>query len=306
SHLIFQSVFDAALPAAPHGKCSLRSDPCPDGTMIESDTGRPLSSWSRGEASQLSLLRSENGSDVGNLLSRRIKSHADPTLAAKSNNIGALRTCYPQEGGVPGRGGSGPLHYAALHGSTDCARWLIGSGCSPNERNANGATPMHFAGGEGEILMAFGDLVYAPLIEMARDGDAQGVRGWMVENGGPGGMGVDGPEGWSGATALCHAASGGSLEVCRMLVEGGADVGRPREPRANAMHYATFKMHKGVFGYLKGVRGGREAKGRRGESQLWGSMGAVDCGELARWNVKEAERFVKACEDQGDEVEADT
>jgi hypothetical protein len=55
-------------------------------------------------------------------------------------------------------------------------------------------------------------------------------------------------------------------------------------------------MHKGVFNYLMGLEGGKEAKSRRGESQLWGSMGAVDCGELARWNVKEAERFVEICE----------
>ena len=287
------------------------------------------------------------------MLVRRIKAHSSPPLAAKSNNVGALRSVWSKgegsESNNAGRGGSGALHYAVLYRCKEAVKWLLEEGADPNEVNEDGATPLHFAikdkegkgirdmlikaggdlsvkgksamwegekdvdeaimcqrgkGGMGNTrlkligsLMAFGDLIYAPLISMARDGDVEGVLRWLDENEGEGGMDVDGPEGWEGSTALCHAASGGSLEVCRILVErGGANVGLPREPRANALHYSVFKMHKGVFNYLMGLEGGKEAKSRRGESQLWGSMGAVDCGELARWNVKEAERLVELCE----------
>ena len=206
-----------------------------------------------------------------------------------------------EEGG--GEGGREIFYVLKERGGTVDIRGR--SGLWEGEKDVGGAREeQRVKGGMGSTrlkligsLIAFGDLLYSPLITSSRDGDVQGVKKWIAENATPESdgsvlCGVDGPEDWEGSTALCHAASGGSLEVVKILVEAGADLSSPREPRANALHYSCFKMHKGVFSYLLSLPGGKEAARRRGESQLWGSMGAVTAGELAEWNAREAERFV--------------
>ena len=55
---------------------------------------------------------------------------------------------------------------------------------------------------------------------------------------------TDGPSGYSGTTALAHAASGGSSECVRLLLAARADVRLPHPPRANALHYAAFKVSR--------------------------------------------------------------
>ena len=147
---------------------------------------------------------------------------------------------------------------------------------------------------------AFGDAVYSQLIEAARGGDLEGCIRWFKENdvGVEGGIGVDGPEGYRGSTALAHAASGGSCEVVSLLLQKGADARLPSAPQANALHYAAFKMHKRVYGVLRSSPGGDAAAAARGESQLWGSLGCVTPRELGVFVAREAKEFAESmCDD---------
>ena len=344
--------------------------PAPNGSLalLQSQTGKSLSQWVAQEDKQLNLLRSECGSDFGNVLSQRILAHSDLPVAAKQNNVSALRSFVSRNPSVPvdsqlRRGLSGALHYAALHGSVESLSFLLSSGADPNLRNEHGCTPLHFVGYSPDVsvhsvlreclsaagartdvvgrsalwggspktideldvesipaplppprlrnvgsLLAFGDVLYSTLIDAARVGDAAGVRRWLSLNGGGGGGGslsscvvVDGPSGHNGNTALSHAASGGSAECVLLLLEAGADVSLPSPPRANALHYCAFKLHKQCADLLIS-RGGeqrvRKALGSRGESALWASLGACKPHELARYVAHQASIF-------GDELEAE-
>jgi ankyrin repeat protein len=320
--------------------------PAPDGdpSLLLAETGRSLPSWQSSEEKQLSLLRSECGSDFGNLLAQRILAHDRLPVAAKLNNLGALRAWRTLNPGMHldgerMRGGSTSLHYAVLYRNPAAAKWLVENGSSPDLPNDNGATPRHFlatvpakergqieealgdppaaqAGGRSALwgsrtispeeaiplsrtklrqvgsLLAFGDVVYSQLIECARDGDVDGVRGWIAENGEA--MGVDGPDGYAGTTALAHAASGGSAECVSLLLESGADVSLPKSPRSNALHYAAFKLHNRCADVL--VAGGGEERVKRalesrGESALWASLGGMRPNELALYVSVEAKAF---------------
>ncbi|GMI01830.1 hypothetical protein TrST_g10430 [Triparma strigata] len=342
SLLIFSTVFEVLT------ECTVTGEAAPDGENLERDTGISQEVWLEQEEKQLALLRSENGSNVGNLLSQRIKAHGNIALAAKHENMGALRSWRELNGGdgadIDGqsmRGGAGALHYAVLYGMEEAVKWLVEAGADVNKRNDWGATPLHFLstvqgeekrkrialllakggpnssikgrsalwGGEekeaGEVkgrglgyqklallgsLLAFGDVIYSQLIEAAREGDLDTVRGWIKDN--PE-MSVDGPEGYAGTTALAHAASGGSAEVVTLLLERGADVRLPKSPKSNSFHYAAFKMHRNCFRILKTAKGSEEALQSRGESELWGSLGCVSVKELALFVAKEAEEFAK-------------
>ena len=66
SLLIFSSVFPPTMSIAPAA--------CPNGARLLEDTAAPLEQWEAQEAKQLALLRSENGSEVGNLLARCVRS----------------------------------------------------------------------------------------------------------------------------------------------------------------------------------------------------------------------------------------
>ena len=117
-------------------------------------------------------------------------------------------------------------------------------------------------------LLAFGEVEYAPLIEAAREGDEHAVQAWLDAH--PSAH-PDGPSGYAGTTALAHAASGGSAECVRLLIAAGADVRMPRPPRANALHYAAFKMHRHVAAVLAAAPHATEALSARGNSALWSS-----------------------------------
>lgn len=117
-----------------------------------------------------------------------LRAHERLTVAARFNNVGAAREWLElHRGEAPagagelaryvearvGRGGAGPLHYAALFGAPDVAAWLlndVGVGHSP--LTALGATPLHFAAVAGpgaevgaakvaQLLMAKGALPQA-------------------------------------------------------------------------------------------------------------------------------------------------
>ena len=132
-------------------------------------------------------------------------------------------------------------------------------------------------------LLAFGEVEYAPLVEAAREGDEDAVREWLARH--TPHMSPDGPPGYTGTTALAHAASGGSSECVRLLLDAGADVRLPRPPRANALHYAAFKLHRQCAAVLRGAPHADEALRAHGNSALWASLGAQTPEELARFNA---------------------
>ena len=223
--------------------------------------------------------------------------------------------------------------------AAEAARWLLAHGASPNLRNANGATPLHFAhavehapthdaivallrdGGADAAIsgrsslwagkqtaarllgepppagergaaanadasgattlprplsfnelsrlgseIAFDNAAYAPLVLAARHGDADAVRAWCACHAAA--MDVDGPPGRRGTSALAHAASGGSLACLRILLDAGALVEHGGAGGANALHYATFKMHRACAERLLAAPGARAALAARGTSAL--------------------------------------
>ena len=168
--------------------------PCSNGTELLQDTSVSLEQWESQEAKQLALLRSENGSEVGNLLARRIAAHSSPALAAKQGNLGALRTS-----GVAGtrRGGSSALHYAVLYSQPSACEYLLLNGADPNcelqkdallmhhssaltilnatlvaVRNDWGCTPLHFLGAVAKGPKR--DAIKASLESAGARGDVRG------------------------------------------------------------------------------------------------------------------------------------
>ena len=390
SKLIFGAVLGS------EASWDVRCVSAPDGTALLEDTGQSLAAWKAAERKQLELLRSENGVEVGNILSQRIAAHEHLAIAAKQGNLGACNAWWALnakekppgqgQGGAPDaaaaaapplsvdeqtlRRGSGALHYAVLYARPAVVEWLLAHGADANRPNANGATPLHFAftiaddaqrrgvvdalraagaddalegrsplwpgaqssrqllgaseaaaadgtagAGGGSVaaaaswqprltrlgsLLAFGDLLYAPLVEAARNGDAAAVQGWIDAHHPE--HSVDGPPGYAGTTALVHAASGGSAQCIALLLRAGADVRLPPPPRGNALHYATFRMHRHCAETLCLLApGADEALRARGSSALWSSLGAVTPLELARFNAAQATEFcdLLACRSTG-------
>ena len=81
--------------------------------------------------------------------------------------------------------------------------------------------------------------------------------------------------------------------MLQLLLAAGADVRRPFAPKANASHYAVFKMFPQVIRVLKGHKGFKEACSARGESELWGSLGACTAGELGSFVIDVARSIAK-------------
>ena len=97
SALIFRTVLEPA--------CTVRLVEASDGTRLLEDTGKALPEWLAAEQLQLELLRSECGSDFGNLLSQRIRAHDNLALAAKTGNLGAMRAWWELKGKSSEAGG---------------------------------------------------------------------------------------------------------------------------------------------------------------------------------------------------------
>jgi len=106
----------------------------------------------------------------------------------------------------------------------------------------------------------------------------------------------DGPDGYRGTTALAHAASGGSVDCVKLLLAARADVRLPKPPRANALHYAAFKLQRHCATVLCNAPHASEALAAFGNSALWASLGAQTPGELARFNAAQALEFANALE----------
>ena len=107
--------------------------------------------------------------------------------------------------------------------------------------------------------------------------------------------GVDGPEGYKGTRALIHAASGGSTECVKLLLDAGADVRLSGSNNSTALHYATYKLHRSIAELICTHPASQPHLGAvlgvKGSSELWSSLGAETVHELAQFNVAQANEF---------------
>ena len=107
--------------------------------------------------------------------------------------------------------------------------------------------------------------------------------------------GVDGPEGYQGTRALIHAASGGSTECVKLLLDAGADVRLSGANNSTALHYATYKLHRSIAELICTHPSSAPhlpvVMAVRGSSELWSSLGAATVHELARFNMAQATEF---------------
>ena len=99
SLLIFSSAFRASLADAGEAgggggggpPVPIRCLAAPDGSRLKEETGKSLDEWRAAERQQLELVRSENGTEVGNLLAQRLRAHEHLGLAAKAGNVDAMK-----------------------------------------------------------------------------------------------------------------------------------------------------------------------------------------------------------------------
>ena len=153
----------------------------------------------------------------------------------RSNNLGALREMNHQElTGTRDRLGWTPLHYAALYGSEEAVRILLGAGGDPNVRNQSGVTPLILASYSFEktrLLVEKGADVNAhandgttPLwVAAGSPGNERTVR-YLIEKGAD--LKYTLPD---GADYLMRAAANTNADLVRLLLEKGLDPHRASE-----------------------------------------------------------------------------
>ena len=72
----------------------------------------------------------------------------------------------------------------------------------------------------------------------------------------------------------------------------------PRPPRANALHYAAFKLHWHDIALLTAAPHSGEALGAAGNSTLWASLSAQTPAGLEHLNAAQALEFAQTLETQ--------
>lgn len=171
-----------------------------------------------------------------------------------------------------------PLHYAAINGQLDVARWLIELGAdvdaeSSRQYNGHGFKPLHEAAWKDRVLVArllldagaevnapgngFAPLHLADSVEMARlllsRGADVNVKLWH-----------------DGRTPLHSAAIDGNLELVKLFIESGADVNAkcdqargvnaaPTPSYEAPTDSAAWYKHADVLDYLRKHGGRRKA-----------------------------------------------
>ncbi len=171
-----------------------------------------------------------------------------------------------------------PLHYAALNGQLEVARWLIEHGAdvgveAGRNLNGHGPTPLHEAVRRGHMS------VVRLLLDAGADVNAPGY-GFSPLNGAKSvemaclllshGADVNGKAWHDGSTPLHYAAADGNLELVKLLIESGADVnakidrargvsspGRPLNDTPS--DWAAWYKHADVLDYLRKHGGRRKA-----------------------------------------------
>lgn len=126
---------------------------------------------------------------------------------------------------------NGLLETAIIHSQPECIQYFVDNGVDAHERNKDNKTPLMIAAGEGNIEIC--ELLIG-LGAKFEDGDAQVALFEAAEMGNltPGifdflkqhGSNINAAKSNSGTTALMIAAENGHDEVCRLLIEKGADV----------------------------------------------------------------------------------
>lgn len=126
---------------------------------------------------------------------------------------------------------NGLLETAIIHSQPECIQYFVDNGVDAHERNKDNKTPLMIAAAEGNIEIC--ELLIG-LGAKFEDGDAQVVLFEAAETGNltarifdflkQHGSNINGAKSNSGKTALMIAAENGHEEVCRLLIEKGADV----------------------------------------------------------------------------------
>lgn len=132
--------------------------------------------------------------------------------------------------GARARGGSTPLHWAAVHNVPDAARLLIDKKAKIDAVTDNGSTPLHWAANRDSLLIArllvehgadvnaASSKQYTPL-HWAAIGNAPRVAAFLIESG------ADiNAAGSDGITPLHWATRKDALDVVRTLLDAGADI----------------------------------------------------------------------------------
>src|SRR5262249_50997806 len=131
----------------------------------------------------------------------------------RQNDIAAIRALLRKGAAVNTKDADGatPLMYAGLHGSPECVKLLLARGADPNARNAAGVTALMW--GISDIRKV------RPLLEKGAEVNAQSK---------------------AGKTPLLLAAGyNGAIDIVKLLLEKGADLAAKDQGGANAVVLAA-------------------------------------------------------------------
>ncbi|CAB3222331.1 unnamed protein product [Arctia plantaginis] len=220
------------------------------GADIEAQSERtkdtPLSlacSGGRYEVVELILSRGANKEH------RNVSDYTPLSLAASGGYVNIIRLLLTHQAEINSRTGSklgiSPLMLAAMNGHTAAVRLLLDCGSDINaqiETNRNTALTLACFQGRHEVVSLLLD------------------RKANVEH-----------RAKTGLTPLMEAASGGYVEVGRVLLDKGADVNAPPVPssRDTALTIAADKGHTKFVELLLQRRAAVEVKNKKGNSPLW-------------------------------------
>ncbi|XP_060802351.1 ankyrin repeat and KH domain-containing protein 1 isoform X4 [Amyelois transitella] len=220
------------------------------GADIEAQSERtkdtPLSlacSGGRYEVVELILSRGANKEH------RNVSDYTPLSLAASGGYVNIIRLLLHHQAEINSRTGSklgiSPLMLAAMNGHTAAVRLLLDCGSDINaqiETNRNTALTLACFQGRHEVVSLLLD------------------RKANVEH-----------RAKTGLTPLMEAASGGYVEVGRVLLDKGADVNAPPVPssRDTALTIAADKGHTKFVELLLTRRAAVEVKNKKGNSPLW-------------------------------------
>src|SRR5215467_3494938 len=175
--------------------------------------------------------------------------------AIRSDNQAALGALTSSEVNQRDKRGGTPLHYAAAFGSAGTLRGLLEKGADVNAVNAFGATPLMFAVNEpakAALLVMHGANVNARskmgrtalLLAAASDGSSQTVR-LLLEHGAEIAICDE-----MKVTPLLAATAANDTLTIRILIERGADVNAPDATGITPLMYAAMNGNLQVVRWL--------------------------------------------------------
>ncbi len=191
-----------------------------------------------------------------------------------------------------------PLHWAALRGHLEVARYLLAKKADPGATNNDGETALAVARRAKRqpmiaLLEAASSSPEALLFEAVRSGDDRQVQKLLAEDA----QLARARDSSYGATALHWAALKGRVDIARMLLDAGADPAAKNKAGETAEDVATrrqVEMTADVMGHslVYWVQGlyyrGLLAQGSRvfamtsaGSTRVWPTYGAVSAAKAA-------------------------